>query len=521
MFRSRSPIVLIQNLVSAIFGYVGLLFVLRFIGATQWGFVSFGIGFVGVLSIFGDLGYSTAHSIRVSEGDDIGLCNGTFLFIKLVLGFIFVGMVIGALEIWTLVLHRGFQSPIEYYVILSLIPYYLFQNLNGFNRTYFNAKLKSVRFSIPPLIEALFRNSVFIVIAVILRLNLSHVLGTDAAIALSITYSVSYSMYFGFGLFLGRPWEIRKPTGKMIKTYTALALPLMLVTTVSTLNGNIDKVVIQLFWAAIPTGAFYTGQTIALIITSLGTSMSAFFLPLLIRMKNASKEIHNESIFEFERKISRYILPFVVILVVLSAYILNIFSQVYFVYFPILSFLAVRSYISVINSPYSSAMQSRTKLKTIAKIDIAVVSSNVVLILLLVPVHVTGRLGYIFGPAGAAFAAVLTGVASTLTYRINVSRLEGIGFNRTMFRQIPPAFIQAVFLYVLSRVIDLRPFVILFPVSLASIILYFLLSMAFREVKWKEIVSIAGSFSPSKIRKTFSREVESNYDDISEVMREE
>lgn len=521
MFRSRSPIVLVQNLVSALFGYIGLLFVLRYIGATDWGFVSFGIGFVGVLSIFGDLGYSTAHSIRVSEGDDIGKCNGTFLFIKLVLGVIFVSLVLGGLFVWTDILHRGFESRVIYYVILSLIPYYFFQNFNSFSRTYFNAKLKSVRFSIPPLIEALFRNSVFIFIAVILKLNLSHELGEDASIALALTYSFSHSLYFGSGILLGRPWEIKRPDRQMIRRYTSLALPLMLVTTVATFNGNIDKVVIQLFWAAIPTGAFYTGQTISMMITSIGTSMSAFFLPLLIRMKNASKEMHNESIFEFERKISRYILPFVVPMVVLSAYILNIFSQVYFIYFPILSFLAIRAYISVVNSPYSNAVASRSRLKTIAKIDLVMVTSNIILILILVPIHETGRLGYIFGPSGAAFAAVLTGIASTLTYRLNVSRIEKIGFNRTLRRQIPPALIQGVFLYVMSRVINLRPFEILVPVTVISMGIYFLASVLIREVTPKELIEVLKAFSPAKIRRTFSQEADTSYDEISEVLKEE
>jgi O-antigen/teichoic acid export membrane protein len=355
------------------------------------------------------------------------------------------------------------------------------------------------------MIEALFRNSVFIVIALILKLNLSHELGEDAAIALSLTYSFSYSLYFGSGLLLGRPWEIKKPTGKMIRRYTTLALPLMLVTSVATFNGNIDKVVIQIFWAAVPTGAFYTGQTIALMVTSIATSMNAFFLPLLIRMKNTSKDMHNESIFEFERKISRYILPIVVPMVVLSAYILNIFSQVYFVYFPILSFLAIRAYISVINSPYSSAVASRSKLKTIAKIDIVMVTSNIILIFILVPIHETGRLGYIFGPSGAAFAAVLTGIASTLTYRINVSRIEKIGFNRTLKRQIPPALIQGVFLYAMSRIFDLRPFDVLVPVILVSMIIYRLVSVLIREVTFRELIGVITAFSPAKIRKTFSQ----------------
>lgn len=521
MFRSRSPIVLIQNVVSALIGYVGLLFVIKYIGPTDWGFVSFGIGFVGILSIFGDLGYSTAHSIKVSEGEDIGLCNGTFLFIKLVLGFIFIALVVGTLLVWVDVLHKGFESPIEYYVALALIPYYFFQSFSSFSRTYFNAKLKSVRFALPPLIEAVLRNSIFIILAVILHFRLSPFLTEYAAIALASTYSLTYTIYFIVSFSLGRPWVIKRPTRKMIRSYTFLALPLMLVTTVSTFNGNIDKVVIQFFWGAIPTGAFYTGQTIAVIITSLSSSMSAFFLPLLVRMKNFSKNTHNENIFEFERKISLFILPIAVPIIVLSAYVLNLFSAAYFVFYPILSFLAIRTYISAINSPYSSSIASRSMLRTIAKIDIIVVMANIILIVLLVPIHIPGRLGYLFGPSGAAFAAVLTGITSTVMYRYRVSRIESIGFNFSILRQLPAVAVQGAFLYVLSRTINVRDIFVLIPITLASIILYFLVSIAMGEITFGGLISIIKSFSPKAISNTFRGEEESSYDDIREVLKED
>ena len=62
MFARRSPVLMIQNVIGAVLGLVGLFFITRFVGTTDWGFVSFGIGFVGILSLFGDLGYSTAHN---------------------------------------------------------------------------------------------------------------------------------------------------------------------------------------------------------------------------------------------------------------------------------------------------------------------------------------------------------------------------------------------------------------------------------------------------------------------------
>ena len=141
MFAQRSPIIIIQNVISAVFGYIGLFFILRYIGTADWGFVGAGIGFVGVLSLFSDLGYSTAHTIKISEGEDLGVCNGTYLAVKLVLGFLFIVLTLAFLFVWTNILHKGFQSPIEYWIIISLIPYFFFQNFLGFTNTYFRAAI--------------------------------------------------------------------------------------------------------------------------------------------------------------------------------------------------------------------------------------------------------------------------------------------------------------------------------------------------------------------------------------------
>ncbi|MDS0256877.1 oligosaccharide flippase family protein [Thermoplasmatales archaeon AK] len=521
MFSQRSPIIIVQNVIGAIVGYVGLLFILRDIGTLQWGFVSFGIGFVGVLSVFGDLGYSTAHSIKVSQGEDIGTCNGTFLTIKLILGLTFIALVFAVLEIWTRVLHRGFESPLEYYVALALIPYYFFQSFTGFTTTYFKAKLKSVRASVPPIVEAILRNSIFVFLALIVQFNVSNTVKEDAAIFLAGTYSITYSVYFVTSYLLGRPWEIRPATKKMLREYTAIALPLMILSGVGTLNGNIDKVVIQFFWGAVATGAFLSMQTISNLIGTLGSSMSTFFLPLLVRLhRQLGKEAHNRSIFEFERLISLYLLPFVVVLAFLSKYVLNIFTGAYVDYSTALTLLSVRAYISAINSPYYSSIASRMKTKLIATIDMVFVAMNIVLILVLVPTSILGFRLAALGTTGAALAMLITGVLSNATYRVVVNRMEHIGYNTGMVRQIVPVAVMLAFLSVIVDFVNAKPFFTLLGISLVSIAIYFLMAVAIRETSFKEIISVARSFDPRLMAARFREERSENENDISEVLTE-
>lgn len=507
MFAQRSPIIIVQNAISAVFGYIGLFFILRYVGTTDWGFVAFGIGFVGVLSLVGDLGYSTAHTIKVSKGEDIGICNGTFLTIKLVLGFVFIGLVLASLEIWTTVLHHGFQSPIEYWIILSLIPYYFFQNFTGFTYTYFRATLKSMRMSIPPTIEAILRNSIFIVLALVIHNSIGAVPSYREALYISSTYSLTYSLYFIISLILGRPWKIKRTTRDMMKSYTLLALPLMLVASVGTVSGNIDKVVIQLFWHADPTGAFYTSQQISLVLTTLAGSLTIFFLPLLVKYRKLDgKATHNRSIFVFENLLSLYILPFVVILAVLAPYVMNIFTAGYIVYSELLTLLSIRAYFAAINTPYYSAIASRSLTRTIAKIDVFTLLLNIALILVLVPPDLFGFAGFSLEWNGAAVAMLAVSILSTIIYRVVVSRIESIKYNFHPVRHAVPAVAQLFAILLIEMFVVPKDILVLVPVAFISLLVYFGVALVMKETTVANLLRIVKSFDPRFLAKRFKEE---------------
>ena len=518
MFAQRSPIIIIQNIISAVFGYIGLFFILRYIGTADWGFVGAGIGFVGVLSLFSDLGYSTAHTIKISEGEDLGVCNGTFLAVKLVLGFLFVVLTLAFLFVWTNVLHKGFQSPIEYWIIISLIPYFFFQNFIGFTNTYFRATMKSMRTSIPPLIEAILRNSIFIMLAFIIRFSTSSSPDYMAALYISATYSFTFAVYFFVSLYIGRPWKISRPTSSMLKTYTLLALPLVLVTSVGTINGNIDKVVIQFFWEANATSAFFSSQQISAVVTTLAGSLSMFFLPLLIRRgKHAGKEEHNRSIYDFENIISLYILPFVIIMIVLATYVMNIFNQAYIVYSGMLSLLAFRAYLSAINSPYVSAIASRSKTGTIAKIDTSMVFLNILLIALLVPPNIFGFSYFSLGWIGAPVAMVVATFVSTVIYRVVVARVESVKVNLYILRHIVPAGAQVLFILLVIHFVTPKDILILAPLSLLSLGIYFLVAIGMKETSFDTLLGIIRNFNPKRLSSRYREESQETETDLVDM----
>jgi len=65
------------------------------------------MGFVGLFNFIADLGFSSAHVKRISEGKDLGECIGTFATIKILLTVIMVALVIGGIAIWKYVLYKN------------------------------------------------------------------------------------------------------------------------------------------------------------------------------------------------------------------------------------------------------------------------------------------------------------------------------------------------------------------------------------------------------------------------------
>jgi len=256
VIAKKSPLLVFGQIINSLFGYIGLFFIIRFVGLQAWGFLSFSLAFIGVLSIVGDLGYGTAHLRFLSSGEyDEGQCNGTFLTVRAVQTFITVSIVLLSLLVWLDVLHRGFQSNVEIYTIILLLPYFFFNRLKDVPNIYFNSKMKSARMSIPQITEAIVRNSLLIILGTAYILKIPGYNTVSAAVIMAIIYSFSYFLYFIISFMFGRPWKFNRPSMKLFRAYTKIAYPLALASIIGSVSGNIDKVLIEFYWHAVATGA--------------------------------------------------------------------------------------------------------------------------------------------------------------------------------------------------------------------------------------------------------------------------
>jgi len=503
LLSRKSPIIVTANIINAIAGYLGLFFITRYVGITIWGFVAFGMGFTGIFSLATELGFSSAYTKSVSEGYDVRDATSTFFAVKLTLAVIFVIITLSALTIWTDVLHRVFQNPVEYWVIIALIPYYFSGTLLSIPRSYYSSIFSPYRQILPAIVEALSRNGLFIAIGVVYYTHIWRLPDADIAIVIASVYSLTYTVYFLFMMHLGRPWHLQRPSISTFKYFAAVAIPLAATSGIATINGNIDKVIIQFYWHADATSALYTSQILGTALMSFSGAITGFFLPILARRHKKIDMTYDS--YDLERYVSLFILPFVIILAIFSVYFMNIFSAGYRRYSEILIFVALGNYISIITSPFTSAVIASGKTWNIAKITTPSIIANIALNFVFVPRSIFGFTGLSLGPAGTVFASFLTAAADYLIYRYLYYRVEGRN-DVSIVRQIVPALAEIAVGYAIIRTIKPYPFLELLGSSLLLLLVFFLAAMAIGEITGSEILEFLKNLNPINIPKNIREE---------------
>jgi O-antigen/teichoic acid export membrane protein len=505
VIAKKSPLLVFGQIINSLFGYIGLFFIIRFVGLQAWGFLSFSLAFIGVLSIVGDLGYGTAHLRFLSSGEyDEGECNGTFLSIRMVQTFITMIIVLLSLLVWLDILHRGFQSNVEIYTIILLLPYFFFNRLKDVPNIYFNSKMKSARMSLPQITEALVRNSLFIILGISYILKIPGYNTLSAAVVMAIIYSISYFLYFIISFVFGRPWKFKKPSMKLFRAYTKIAYPLALASIIGTVSGNIDKVLIEFYWHAVATGAFASLQRITGPITTFSGTISVFFIPLL--MKSSDHEKFKGDVSSFERIISLFILPAVIIFIALRVYVANLWSAALIPYADILIFLSISAYLVAINTAYSSSLVARGLTRRIGEITVVALIINIVLDVVLIPPSIFGVSSLSLGVLGGAVSTFAAMLFETVAYRLIVLRTESMRPNMTIFYQMLPAAAQFVFLYVITYYIHVYDILLFLPVAVASIIIFLGIAILIKQITPNQILEFIRALNPLSFKKTFRNE---------------
>ncbi len=450
MLGRKSLLLVAQNLLTGLIGYLGLLYVLRYAGLEPYGVLQFSLSFLGLFSFLLDLGFSTANIKRISEGMDFEYAITTYFIIKIILAIIFVAVVISSIEFWEIFLKGHFQTPYEEYAFFILIPYYILQSFVIYYQSIFNALTKAAILSVPRIIEATFRNVMYIITSYYIARSL--VYKNEYSLIMALIMVVTYSVYVLIFMYYGRKWKFKKPKREHFKKYVEFALPVSVSVILGAISGNISNVIIQYFWGPYYVGAYSGIVTIVAFVNATASSLVAFIYPTMSSLHSNNKKIeYSDLILNAEKYISMVILPIVIFMVVFSKQVVNLWTAQLIAFSSILIVLSIMALINSLNSPYSTHFNASGNPKFLMYMSI--ISFFVILIfdIILIPRRFLLMQFLGLSALGAAIANLLSSIVTMFIIRIYTYKEEKIIVNRNVIYQIIIGIITGIVLYFLKN----------------------------------------------------------------------
>jgi O-antigen/teichoic acid export membrane protein len=439
----KSVLIMSTKIIDGGLGYLGLFFIARYMSPTDYGLVSFAMGFVTLFSIFTGLGFGSAHVKRVSEGKNLGRCIGTYLSIRAVLLILATAILFASLYIWTNIMSRGFETPEHLAAIYIIIIFWIAQQIVSTFIGTFKARKEIARIQIPFLLNGVVRTAAIVYVAI----------SEMGPLSLAWTYVAGELVNLIMVFLFFRHYPIEKPTKEYIKSYAVFALPLMLVTTSMVIMNNIDKVMIQLFWASADVGYYFAAYRLSNFITLFTSAIGILIFPTysaLHKLGNITKI--KKLTVDSERHLSLIVFPMVFGLMILAQPTAFILLSGWMPAVPMLQILPFVVLFQTLSTPYQAQFNGMDKPKINRNRILIMLVFNLTLNIIFIPKDIQ-MLGGIklfgLGATGAAIATVVSFAVSLIYTRIMSYKLTGSKGNKRILLHAFAAGIMATIMYVL------------------------------------------------------------------------
>ena len=423
-------------------GYIAMFFVVRYMGKDALGIVAFAISFVGLFSFIANLGFDSAHTKRISEGKDIGKCNGTYFSIKLLLIAIFALTVFISIYVWTKVLGNGFESPThEKAIWISLVYWMFFSLILGFVAT-FNGRREIAKAQTIRMTNDLGRSIIIIVVAI----SSMGVLALVGAYLIGALVAILVALYF----FLRLP--ISKPDMEYAKSYTRFALPLAIAASFIVIATNTDVVMIQWFWSSRDVADYYAAKKIGMLLTTISIAVSSALYPALSSY-HAKKDVKKvkELAISAERFLSMLMFPVAFFIITFPDKIIIIMlSKSMLSSIPTLRALTLLYALIVLNYPYTNLLAAMDRTKILGAVNIVRAILNIGLNLIFIPVSFLGIQMLGLGAFGAAVATFIAFLVTTISLRWEAYKLSGAMIDPRVMKHISAAMLTSIIMYLIN-----------------------------------------------------------------------
>ena len=495
MLARKSTLIMATSVVEAVLAYVALFFIARYMGPGDYGIIGFAMGFVGLFTILGSLGFEGAHIKRISEGKDLGACIGTFLITKLGLIGLMSSVTVGAVFFWKFILGRGFESPNHELAIYIILGYFILERISVIFRSTFTAETKIAKIRIPRFISTVARVGAIVFVAV----------SGYGPIALAFAYVFGNIFLVITNLLLFRKYPIKKPSKEYFKSYSRFAIPLVIASSSALVMTNIDKVLIQLFWSAEDVGYYFASFRICEFIVLAGTSIGTILFPTISNFHTKKDVAGIKNILHFsERYISMLTFPMVVGLIALAGSTVHILlSSSFYPAVSVFRILPIFALLYALSIPYNAQFLGMDKPKLAGNRTLIMVCFNIVLNIILIPkdIHLLGIKLFGLGATGAAISTVISYLIGLVYCRFVAWKLLKIKFNRKILLHLFSATVMGIILYWIdiSNIIPIERWYELIVVGILGLGIYIGILAILREFTRKDFNFIMDTLNIKKM----------------------
>ncbi len=492
MIARHSFVIIIGQASSAALGMLALFVISKLWGGYAPGLVGivwFGLSFVGTFSFISNMGFDAAHVKRISEGRDLGKCNGTYIAIKLMLTAILVLSVVCCLLVWEYHLGGGFYDATRLSVIYIFLGYYVLFSLAQIPIMTFNSLKKNAISQATMLMEPLTRAVLFLVVALagiagaeiltgsgltVINLParfewpsflqpLQEYISTHVVGSLALSYLAGGAAMFAVGFLFLRKFPVSRPDREYMAMYMKFAVPLMVPVIFLLITGYLDKVLLGYFWTSEDVGHYFSVQRICTMIVMIPSAIGIVLYPTIsaIHAKHRrDRDRCNSMLGRLTRKCARFTsmvtIPIVVTFIVFSIPIIDIVLNSSFrPGSDAMRILAVYTFLATMYVPYYFLVLGTNRPVQIAKVFIASGIANIVFNLLLIPRD--GLLsGFgIMGPAGAATATLISAAVTLAGMYYFSARITGRQLvEGRILKHIAAGFIAGIAMFWLADISD-------------------------------------------------------------------
>ncbi len=454
------------------------------------GIVTFAMGYAGMFSFITNLGFGAAHIKRISEGEDLGECIGTFLAIQGVLVTIFVITVVSAIFIWKDLLGRGFESGEQVYTIYIILGYFIANNLASVGLQTFVAKVEIAKNQLAILVAA----AVQLIVTVIV------VTSTDNVYLYAFTFVVGGAVNLCISFYYLLHFRIKRPSYRMFRSYLTFALPIFVVSALAVLPPHLDKVMIQLFWNSADVAIYFGGQKFSIYLLQIPAGLGMILFPTFSSLKSRGKGKKIRELTYYAEKLMTMIMaPICALFFVLALPIVTLLgSDGYSGSYLILQPLAIWGFFRSLSSPYRNLIMGVGKPKILAFISfigvVAIIGFNLIFIPTDIQILGLKMLGW--GPRGAAYATLISALVTFVLFRFFAYRYERVLINTKILKFILAALIMGCSIYLLNEYIPADNYLLFLLYSTAGGLIYITILIPIRAFNKDDIALFGNVLNP-------------------------